>query len=415
MIVKKKLFGALMLSAALLTACGSSHTHAPEGEWVCDAENHWKLCSCGEIVEKAAHTVEDEHCSVCGSDIMVYEDGSSTLFVYDVHDNCIQFISYAADGSVEWEERNAYEYDADGNLKTADGYQGDLHTFHNEYAVSSDGMHYLAVSVCHNEDGTKTESVYDAHGNTLKELWYAADGSVESETRTVYSDDYSHMTYSEYTGGVLTCEQEYRVLEEENVLVRDWYSNEDGSAYAQEYDEYSNTVAEITYAADGSVEREVRYENEYDAEGNMTLQRTYEDGVLTVEMEYLSGSDEEGSWSMSGKVTYYYEDGTKMVADSDPEQTWSTETTYAADGSVLNEIRYEYLRDEEGNDIGSMGYENGRLFLEYHSILDENGETVGLIRTKYHEDGTKTVYEYNAELDLVGETAYDAAGNPVED
>ena len=33
----------------------TEHTHDFTGAWVCDASNHWKECSCGEIKDKNAH------------------------------------------------------------------------------------------------------------------------------------------------------------------------------------------------------------------------------------------------------------------------------------------------------------------------------------------------------------------------
>lgn len=33
-----------------------SHTHAYEGEWITDTDNHWKECACGQKGEEAAHT-----------------------------------------------------------------------------------------------------------------------------------------------------------------------------------------------------------------------------------------------------------------------------------------------------------------------------------------------------------------------
>ncbi len=43
------------------------HTHAFGQNWITDAENHWKICNCGEKTEFAAHSWEDGSCSVCGA------------------------------------------------------------------------------------------------------------------------------------------------------------------------------------------------------------------------------------------------------------------------------------------------------------------------------------------------------------
>ena len=33
----------------------TEHVHMAEGTWLTDAENHWKLCACGEEAEKQPH------------------------------------------------------------------------------------------------------------------------------------------------------------------------------------------------------------------------------------------------------------------------------------------------------------------------------------------------------------------------
>ena len=98
---------------------------------------------------------------------------------------------------------------------------------------------------------------------------------------------------------------------------------------------------------------------------------------------------------MSGKTTVYHEDGTKTVSDQDVGGTWSYEITYDAEGSVVEEIRYEYEQDEEGESIGSKGYRNGKLFAEVYQILDESGEAQGLAMVSYEEDGSKSICEYD--------------------
>ena len=53
-----------------LTIKAPSHTY---GEWQADAENHWKSCGCGNIIDEAAHTggtatcTEQANCEVCGA------------------------------------------------------------------------------------------------------------------------------------------------------------------------------------------------------------------------------------------------------------------------------------------------------------------------------------------------------------
>lgn len=227
-----------------------------------------------------------------------------------------------------------------------------------------------------------------------------------------YNEDGSWMCEKVYLGDMLYAERTYAVdADGLQTAITDITYNEDGSYAGLEFDSFGEVILEVYVDAAGNVENEMRYERTYDEEGNPTLTLTYENGVLIEEMEYITGSDVDGSWSMSGKTTAYHEDGTKTITDRDPEGSWSSEITYAADGTVIEELRYEYERNEAGEDIGSKAYRNGAIFREAHQLLNEKGEVTGIVMTEYAEDGGKTVCEYNENLECVKETVYDAAGN----
>jgi len=333
--MKKAYYCISLLLAAALTACSAGgHTHTSDGSWLSDAENHWQLCSCEEIFNEAAHTLDGTLCTVCGSDIQKNEDGTCVLSTFNENGDCIRMVCYNADGSTEY----AYEYEYGSNAMTEKEYLGDLLVAQREHTADTDGNMFLQRETSYLEDGTSTVMEYDASGNELLQQGYSADGTLELD---------------------------------------------------------------------------VRYEYTYDADGNMLLKETYENGELRQQMEFIHGSDSEGSWSRSGKTTEYHEDGTKTVFDSDPDSTWSTEITYDADGTVISELRYEYEYDENGESIGSKGYKNGRLFEQMQAVIDANGETQAVIYTEYAEDGSKTVREYDTSFDLVKETVYDAHGNVV--
>lgn len=251
-------------------------------------------------------------------------------------------------------------------------------------------------------------------GNYTHYASFALDGSVNFAYDYEYGD--SWMTETEYTADVLTARREYSLDPYgTQTLLKDISYNEDGSFTASGFDEYGNETLEGSYDANGDPISELRYENEYDADGNRTLRRTYTDGVLTQEMEYLFGSDAEGSWSQSGKTTTYHEDGSKTVSDRDLAATWATEITYDANGVVTEEIRYIYEYDDQGNSVGAKGYRNGKLFEESQSTRGPDGEATGFVLISYAEDGSKTVWEYNEELDMVKETTYDAHGHVISD
>ena len=83
----------------LLTACGGNHVHSPSGGWICDPEQHWQVCECGEPINTAAHTLHEGFCTDCGCEIAFYEDGSKTVQEYDAVLDLVKETVYDAGGN----------------------------------------------------------------------------------------------------------------------------------------------------------------------------------------------------------------------------------------------------------------------------------------------------------------------------
>lgn len=336
----KKHHISLLLAAMLLlftTGCGSTaqgqndaHQHVIIGSWRADSENHWHLCEDGEIIDQAAHTIEDYTCTECGAEVLTYEDGSAQVAFYNAQGNYTDLTYYYADGSCD---RMEFAYNDDATWMEVKYYVNDFLTQEGTYSVDADGLQ-----------------------SPITEISYG----------------------------------------------------EDGSYYGTEYDAFGELIIEIYTDAEGNTTQEMRYEHTYDADGNKEKTLCYTNGVLTEETEFLHFEDAEGSWSISGKNTIYNEDGSKVVSESDYENsTWSTQTTYDAEGNVTEELRYEYEKDENGEDSHSRGYKNGVLFQEAYPTYDENGEGNGFVFVEYDEDGGKTVTEYDKNFDVINETVYE--------
>ena len=431
--MKKNLFCILLICAALLSACskpdtavtpespapetGESHTHTPASDWICDFDSHWRLCECGEEVEKAAHTLQEVNCTACGSELIVWEEGTRQITVYNDHGDCCQFTYYDAEGNVLSDERLNYVYNADGKFTAMDAYLNGFRYSSYEYLLRADGSVYMATQTSYFEDGSHQVDTYDENFNTMRTVYYDAIEKTELDHRYTYSEGGSRLFEQTYQDGVLTYEQECRWNNEAGYweMIAERAYGDDGSL-AYTYDDFGNPLSEVHYTPDGSVEVEYTFENTYDLSGNCIFKRTFTNGMLTQEMEYIHSIEADGSsWSRSGKTTDYYEDGTYTVYDGDLENTWSTEITYDADGNVTHELRYEYLYNENGDSVGSRGYENGRLFTEYAAVLGKNGKSIGLLTTNYHEDGTTTVHEFDAAMNPVSVTTYDAEGKIIPD
>ena len=419
--MKRRSLSILMASALLLalTACGG-HTHTPSADWSADLTNHWHACECGEAVESAAHTLENEVCTVCGSEVCTYDDGTACVYVYNAQGDFIFSAFYAADGSVESEERVEYVYGEDGFILSQKTYLDGNPFLYDEYAMDSNGESYQVRSTYYYDYGAWDVAEYDETGSCISSYSYNPDGTVNYAYLYEYAPDGSWMNETRYEGERLVEQWEYTLVQEDEWvnqnISRYIYYGEDGSVSLYEYDEQGNETLEAFYGPDGEVESLMSYANLYNSDGDLVTKRTYENDRLAEEVEYVYGIDlDGGSWSMSGRTTTFHEDGTKTVYDSDLDATWSTETTYAADGSVLEEIRYEYLRDENGEDIGSRGYRNGKLFKEVNAMKDADGNTTSIEMIDYEEDGTKTVREYDDVFELIKEVIYAADGSVISE
>ena len=61
---------------------GEEHEHVAGAEWLKDAENHWNVCSCGEIMNKAAHDFSNGNC-VCGQEAPTHTHAPEADYSYD--------------------------------------------------------------------------------------------------------------------------------------------------------------------------------------------------------------------------------------------------------------------------------------------------------------------------------------------
>lgn len=151
------------------------------------------------------------------------------------------------------------------------------------------------------------------------------------------------------------------------------------------YDAYDNLVKMADYDTEGTLISEITIEYEYDADGNVTREKQYVDGVLSDETEYVVSNGE----SQPVKYTGYYEDGTWFINEYDSHGNVVVMISYDADGNIEWQSNSEYAENSEG---------------EWYEIKC----------TEISSDGTKYVYEYNEDGDLLNTTEYDADGNLVE-
>ena len=298
------------------------HIHAPAGHWICDFDNHWRICACGEEVDKGAHTLQDVNCTVCGSELILWEEGTRQITVYDDYGHCCQVTYYDTEGNVLNDERLEFVYDDNGKYTSMKAYNNGFCYSSYEYTPDADDRVYMATQTTNFEDGSYQIDTYDENFNTLRTLYHDAVENRENDHRFTYSEDGSRMT-----------EQTYQV---------------------DTYDENFNTLRSVYYDVIEQAEIDHRYT--YSEGGSRLSEQTYQDGVLTYEQD-CRWNNEAGCWEMIAERAYG-DDGSLAYTYDDSGNPLS-EVHYSPDGSVDVEYTFENTYDLSGNLLYIRIFKNG--------------------------------------------------------
>ena len=381
---RKNVVISAVLAAALLAGCGQSggHKHVAQGDWDWNGTEHWNICECGKQMDIGAHKLgEDLLCTKCGVEVWEMDDGSADVYAYDQYGNIRRYACFDPEGNMISESRNENEYDDAGNLLASRFYSDGVLQNEDIYAPNADGEYVITKSTMYYEGGC-TVNEYDENGNMV----YVSDtdeaGNVESEAWYEYAmnDD------GEYYESKLT-----------------EHLPEGGKLEAQ-YNPQGDIIGRIWYDENDNVTREDTWEYEYNEDGQELWQKQYTDGVLVYEITgYAEFSSPEYSMRYPETVIDYYEDGTRLVTAHGSNGEVETETTYGANGDVLEVLTYVYETYEDGDYKSTKVYNGDKLVLEkqYAECSDGVGSYVET-ETAYNEDGTTTI------------TTYDEDGNVIE-
>lgn len=241
------------------------------------------------------------------------------------------------------------------------------------------------------DDGEAYVNTYDEESNLIRYTCYDTDGKVVHEIFTEYATDAEGNSYEKKS-------TEYD------------YAN--SSIYISEYNEYEDLTARTITDLDGTVQQKDRYDREYSADGKPMWEKSYTNDVLVQEITgYKTYTDGDYSMRFPESVIDYFEDGSKLVTEYNDQGEVGKETSYNADGTVETALHYVYEYDAEGNRKRIQTYEGERLYLDSEYAISADGWSYMAKETEYHEDGSKTIREYNEDSELVSESEYDAEGN----
>lgn len=295
--VFKKFVGLLIVLLMMVTGvCAASRDDAPAYpvfDWERDARSHWQLQADGSKTDAQAHDLDEESmlCTVCGTEVWLFDDGSAELTNYNEQGETVRSTSYDENGEVTSSVVFIYEYDEVGNKTREYQFENGVYVAQSVYALNEEGENQPLWSESYYDDNTWARNEYDAHGNCIKAYTYDENDAVTSEITTEYAlgDDgwyYEARSttvmegatfiseYNQYGDKTYTyiCDAAQGVLFE----TRRTYEYKDGQAvyckqYEQDvlvmetfYDESGNTVKEIEHLEDGTV---IVYE--YDEDGNL--------------------------------------------------------------------------------------------------------------------------------------------------
>ena len=383
---KKNIIISAVLAAALLAGCGAQtgadgHTHTVQGGWDFNGKEHWNTCECGEKMDAADHKLGDDMvCSGCGAEVWLMDDGSADVYAYDQFGNTQRYAYFDAEGSMVSESRYENEYDDAGNLQVVRFYSDGVLQSENAYVSNDKGESSLVKSTMFYDNGC-TINEYDEYGNMVHMADTDDAGNVEAESWYEYTMDSDGGFYeSKYTerlpeGGKL--EAQYNPMGD--IIVRVWY------------DEAGNETRVDTW------------EYEYNEEGQDDWQKQYTDGVLVYEITgYGEYNGSEFSMRYPECIIEYYEDGTRLEQKYGSNGEIETETSYSANGDVVEVLTYTYETDEDGNWKSIQVFNGDKLVIDkqYAQCSDGSGSYLET-ETVYNEDGSTTVTTYDEEGNVI--------------
>ena len=377
---KRNIIISAVLAAALLAGCGG-HKHTAQGDWDFNGKEHWNICECGEKMDAAEHKLGDDMvCTKCGAEVWLMDDGSADVYSYDLYGNTLLYAYFDAEGNMVSESRYENEYDDAGNLQVVRFYSDGVLQSENAYVSNDKGESSLVKSTMF-YDGGCTVNEYDEYGNMVHMADTDEAGSVEAESWYEYTMDADGGFYeSKYTerlpeGGKL--EAQYNPMGD--IIVRVWYDENDNET------------------------RVDTWEYEYNEEGQDDWQKQYTDGVLVYEITgYGEYSNSEFSMRYPECIIEYYEDGTRLEQKYGSNGEIETETSYSANGDVVEVLTYTYETDEDGNWKSIQVHNGDKLVIDkqYAQCSDGSGSYLET-ETAYNEDGSTTVTTYDEEGNVI--------------
>lgn len=316
---------ALVLTLAMFAGCSSNedlgvisgkdseNSVSAEGTWDRDLNEHWKNGENGEKLEAATHELDEMSvCTVCGSTIVEWGDGSADVYNYDADYNLLRNTSYDAVGNVTSEYLKEVIYDENGNAVSAKTYLDGVLIEEAEYTVI-DGYAVMTKCITYWDDRTYQSNSFDENGNLVSSSHYEENGELVFESVMEYSWDSEVGYYNSKA-----TQYDYTI----------------GNETVCEYNQHGDPISICEMNDAKMVLSSLTYEYEYDDEGRKTYQKYTENGHPVEEIFFGYHEEEDGWWSYYQKHIVYNEDGSYTICEYDENDELLSETAYNSDGSI---------------------------------------------------------------------------------
>nr|MBR4280432.1 hypothetical protein [Clostridia bacterium] len=281
----------IVLLMAVGGACAAGRDDAPAYpvfEWERDAVNHWRLQSDGTKSAVQAHDVDEDTmiCSVCGTEVWLFDDGSVDLNNYSDQGELLRYTSFNEAGEIMNDGAFVYVLAEDGGKMHEYQFGNGRFVAQTAYAMGEDGANHPAWSETYYDDGIWARNEYDAYGNCIKAYTYDENDVLTAEITSEYARNEEGWFYEAKST-----------------------TNMDGTVFISEYNAYGDKTYSCIFDPDAGTLFETRRVYEY-RRGQKVHSKQYEGDVLVMETFH----NEDGSTT---KEIEYLEDGTTIVYEYD--------------------------------------------------------------------------------------------------
>lgn len=407
---------ALIMLAAMLSACAEKHSHKND-PWTATVEGHYQICEDSKKkINEGEHTLDDENrCTECGATLRAYSPRVLEFTAYNKYGLRDHYVEYRMGKEVL---RRVYEYVYkkgkpvsytvyDGTEIYEEGIVIKKNGEYERLVLKRDHGDYYSVRT-YDEDGLLASVTdYINSGKVMNEYKYTYEKDSKGNviSRTTYESD-KKVSVEKYArdeeGKLYICENTGYTTDGAVRYIQKYHSN----GYSYEYVEYKN----------GEIDGVQKYENVFDEKGNRLSYKMYVNDTLYYEYTYRY-ADYEYAYpkTILGEHKYYSKYGETYTDTYDDYGEIVLSKTVDSDGETLGEVKIEYTRDELGRVTLEKEIEDGFVSCETAYEYDgDSDEWSKRTETDNYEDGGKEITVYNGDYDMVSRIEYDADGDIVK-